>query len=94
MYDDELTLDDLYPQKKQEKVVEKTLTKKKGRKKANPNLKAKHIDITLYPKVIQDIDETIEKLAKKGIIMTRSKLLTRCFYRVQELEGLENIKQF
>lgn len=93
-----LSLDDLYAEKEESDVSNSKISdfkepKKRGRKKADPTTKAKHVDITLYPKVLEDIDAAIEELRQKGIIMTRSKLLTLGFYKLKD-EGYDNIRPY
>lgn len=93
-----LSLDDLYAEKGKSDISNSKISdfkkqKKRGRKKAAPETKAKHVDITLYPTVIGDIDKVIAELQKKGIIMTRSRLLTLGFYKLKD-DGIDKIRQF
>jgi hypothetical protein len=100
MFDDRprtLKLDDLYADKSQTDDSNAKISdfkgKKRGRKKANPATKAKHVDITLYPQVLRDIDEAVKDLQKRGIMMSRSRLLTVCFYKQKE-HGFDDFKPY
>ena len=92
-----LKLDDLYADKEKTDDSNAKISdfkgNKRGRKKADPAVKAKHVDITLYPQVLRDIDEAVKDLQKRGVMMSRSRLLTVCFYREKE-KGFEDIKPY
>ena len=92
-----LKLDDLYADKQKSGDKEAKLQdfkpKKRGRKKADPAIKAQHVDITLYPQVLKEIDEAIKELQERGIMMSRSRLLTVGFYKLKE-KGFDDIKPY
>jgi hypothetical protein len=93
-----LSLDDLYADKKKNgesdaKISDFKGKKHRGRKKMDPELKAQHVDITLYPQVIRDIDDAVAALQGRGIPMSRSKLLTKAFYKLKESD-FKDIKPF